>query len=240
MKVKKVLQIINKLQAVLEYYQEYTIKEMLDDIYSRCCVEGREKVVPVVEKETIPSAESTEMKKAEDLLLLDKNDLPSPEQVVSILHDISEDDLRIVLDRYTKKDLYTMVKLLNIKGHSNSNKDKLVAVLVERAQKPLTLIEKEAAAGDQALSDRKSAKKTIRDKSRTKLALQEAAGLIPEMEKEEAIAFLEKFTRSELLEIAGLLNLSVSRMATKNNMILMIVNHFSYIKLHQQMSQRRR
>ncbi|HHV16214.1 MAG TPA: hypothetical protein GXX58_06535 [Gelria sp.] len=51
---------------------------------------------------------------------------------------------------------------------------------------------------------------------------------------------LGKFTRSELLEIAGLLNLSVLRMATKNNMILMIVNHFSYIKLHQQMSQRRR
>lgn len=254
MRVKEVLQIIDKLQAVLEYYQEYTVEEMLKDIYSRCCVERGETAAPVVENESISSAGSIKIKEpettevvpaTEDLLLFDENDLPPPELAIRILRDIPEENLDFILRRYTNKDLYTMVKLLNIKGHSKSNKNILVAALVEWAKGSLGMVPQEAV--EQALPNRKPAQsatvvggKGMHNESRRKPALQEAAGLIPEMGKEEAIGFLEGFTRSELLEIANLLNLSVSRIATKNNMILMIVNHFSYIKLHQQMSERRR
>ncbi len=253
MKVNKLLQVMDKLQAILEHYQENTVEEMLDDIYSRCCVAQGETRVPAVDHKTKLSAGNGSMEEAapaiassQDLLLINKDELPPPEQFIQLLFEIPEEELPGILDRYLKENLYTMVKMLNIKGHSQSKKSELITALVERAREPVPAMGKKTKTSQVLFDDSHGKSETAlpqetgQEPSGKKPALLEAARIIPEMEKEEAMAFLAKYTRSDLLKIADILNLSVSRMATKNNMILMIANHFSYIKLHQQMSQRRK
>lgn len=73
----------------------------------------------------------------------------------------------------------------------------------------------------------------------TKLTIEEIATQIPDMEKAAAVKKLQEYTRAEIQEVAHALKLTISKSTPKGRAIDQIVGHFAYLRVHNQMQNRR-
>lgn len=197
MKAKELHGIIMRLLPLLELYQDYTLEEMLEDIYRRCKPGMQGKTVPPVQ------ANSPEINLAEDIVAMPDN---KPE-----------------LMALTKAELQELGRRKGIKLLASLRKEQMAERLLQ-------------SMSGQNLAPAASSLPGVEADAKLAQLAQQLRG----MSKEKIISTLEAYRRNEIRLIGRLLNLKIPTSTTKNNAILIIANHFSYLDVHRQMGEQLR
>lgn len=72
----------------------------------------------------------------------------------------------------------------------------------------------------------------------TKMAVEDLIPQLRELDREQSIEVLSKYTKSELVELAQVAGISVNRAGNKDSIIGQISNHYGYGRVYQAMQQR--
>lgn len=105
MKVKKLLDILNNVKSILEVYENQTVEQMLNDIYS--------KTAGGVSPGSRP----------------DNVDDFDPEVIVSRLPNMKKEEIVQVLKHFTKNQLQKIAGHIDIKMNSSEKKDRMIAII---------------------------------------------------------------------------------------------------------------
>lgn len=211
MKVSRIMEMLNKLGPILEHYRDYTVDEMLDDIYQKCCKPAVTEVSAAVDAG--PQAEVPKPAPGK---------LP-PAEAALLLPDLNRDEqLRLLNDNeYKVIELKEIAKCLKLKlGKANKEEIKEIIVNQRRAEdKP---------------HDVKGEKEGQNLGERVAAALEQ----IRMMQQEEIVAYLTPYYKHEIMEIGRRLNLRLTAGNRKDNIILLIAKHIGYKDVNRRISER--
>lgn len=125
--VDELLELLDRAQKILRYYQGSQVVDMLDDIYRRCCmpeeVGGSNQQSPglvresgQVKKASVPKTDKKkrELKSDEDIRVLQEE-----------LRSLNRTEAEAWLDLYTKKDLLKFAENVSL-SVKNGNKDFII------------------------------------------------------------------------------------------------------------------
>lgn len=215
MKVRELLQNIDQVIAILQHYQEWTLDEMLKDIYIRCCT--GEQVVPVGRKHRTKGLYGW------------ARDLPVPEKALDYLGDLNYAEQAAFLDLYYEKSLKIIAEGLGI-SLPKAKKSMLVDIILENMHGPTVLrLPISIGENDSKLTE------MIRDEK-----MEDIIAQIRQMDRDELLAKLNKYKAKEVQQIARCLNLSMPGSNNKSDLIYLIANHMGYLKKHSEMLARHR
>lgn len=225
MKVGKLLEIMAKAMSVMEYYRDYTVNEMLDDVYQKCCVTGN--------AEGMAAEAVSEVRRVE----AEPGRLP-PAETVGVLSGMKrEEQLQwLKANKYLREDLKEIAVYLKLKFPRRAKKDEirdLVLSAIDMRDRGEAAEPEAEFAGAEVQN--KGAKKKEQDVSgRVNAALE----VILDMQQEEITAYLGSFYKYEILEIARRLNLPVAASNRKDNIVLLIAKHIGYPELNRRIAAR--
>lgn len=153
-----------------------------------------------------------------------KSERLSLDDAVAIIPGMEKGKRTYLLNDYTIPLLKEIARRLNIKIKSKMIKAEIIETIVSLAGTNLL----EAQEGGNIIKADGS------DADR----LADATTKISQIGKEEIIDFLKSYNKSEILEIARRLNLSISASNRKDEIVQLIANHFGYIDLNKRLAER--
>lgn len=124
------MEILDLARPVLQFYQEWTVEEMLKDLARRCRVEGEE----VRERPVgVPALQPVVTKPAGGSRGKDEDFDAAAE--VEVISGLEVEEMASYLDRYTKKKLLAIGEVLNLKLPMKYRKDMMVTAIINHYEK---------------------------------------------------------------------------------------------------------
>jgi|GEM_PF-3567793 len=211
MKVRTILDIVRKLMPILEYYRDWNILDMLDDIYQKSCSN---------KPAEMPGALPAQKTKVSEKL--------SPRDAAALIITMNKEERSEFLKPYYVRELKEIADCLQLKYKSNIRRPEIIELIAS--------YEKETSSSDSIPAEMKLPQE---DRSAIDY-INEAAARIVNMQQEDIISYLNSFTKKDILAVARQLNLKLSANYTKNNLILMIAKHIGFKEVNRRIAQRPR